>query len=56
MNKEERLQMERLRRLLDAERERAEKLWEGYREVMWENVDLKLKIEEIENVLRGEYE
>jgi hypothetical protein len=56
MTKKERLQMERLERLLAAERERSEKQWDNYREMMWENVDLKLKIEEIEKVLRGEYD
>ncbi len=55
MTKKERLQMERLERLLAAERERSEKQWELYREMLWENVDLKLKLEEIEKVLRGEH-
>jgi hypothetical protein len=56
MTKKERLQMERLERLLAAERERSERQWEFYREMMRENVGLKLKLEEIEKVLRGEYE
>lgn len=56
MTKKERLQMERLERLLDAERERSERQWEFYREMLWESVDLKLKLEEIEKVLRGEYD
>jgi len=56
MTKKERLQMERLERLLSAERERAEKLWEGYREVMWENVDLKMKIERIQKIMINEYD
>jgi hypothetical protein len=56
MTKKERLQMERLERLLAAERERSEKQWDNYRKMMWENVDLKLKLEEIEKVLRGEYD
>jgi hypothetical protein len=56
MTKKERLQMERLERLLAAERERSERQWELYREMLWENVDLKLKLEEIEKVLRGEYD
>jgi len=56
MTKKERLQMERLERLLAAERERSERQWELYREMLWENVDLKIKLEEIEKVLRGEYD
>jgi hypothetical protein len=56
MNKKERLQMERLERLLVVERERSEKQWDNYRKMMWENVDLKLKLEEIEKVLKGEYD
>jgi hypothetical protein len=56
MTKKERLQMERLERLLAVERERSEKQWNLYREMLWENVDLKLKLEEIEKVLRGEYD
>ncbi len=56
MTKKERLQMERLERLLAAERERSEKQWDNYRKMMWENVDLKLKLEEIEKVLKGEYD
>lgn len=54
MTKKERLQMERLERLLEAERERSESLWVNYREIMWKYVDYKLKLESIEKVLRGE--
>jgi len=56
MTKKERLQMERLDRLLAVERERSEKQWDNYRKMMWENVDLKLKLEQIEKVLKGEYD
>lgn len=56
MTKKERLQVERLERLLAAERERSEKQWDNYRKMMWENVDLKLKLEQIEKVLKGEYD
>jgi hypothetical protein len=56
MTKKERLQMERLERLLAAERERSEKQWDNYRKMMWENVDLQMKLEQIEKVLRGEYD
>ncbi len=54
MTKKEQLQMERLERLLAAERERAERAWEGYREALWESVDLKMKLEAVEKALRGE--
>ena len=54
MTKKEKLEMERLRRLLDVERERAEKSWAAYREALYELVDLRLKIESIERVIRGE--
>jgi hypothetical protein len=54
MTKKEQAQMERLGRLLDAERERAEKAWENYRSALYELVDVKMKLERIEKVLRGE--
>jgi hypothetical protein len=56
MTKKERLQMERLERLLAAERERSGRLWDSYRTMLLENVDLKMKIEQIEKVLRDEYD
>ncbi len=56
MTKKERLQMERLERLLSAERERSERQWDSYRKMMWENVDLKMKLEQIEKILKGEYD
>ena len=43
--------IERLERLLVAERERAEKAWDGYRSALYENVDLKMKFEEIQKIL-----
>lgn len=54
MTKKEKLEFERLSRLLEAERERAEKAWQGYRETLYENVDIKIKLESIERILRGE--
>ena len=54
MTKREKLELERLRRLLQVERERAEKAFEGYRLALYDNVDLKLKIEGIESILKGE--
>ena len=43
--------IERLERLLAAEQERAEKAWDGYRSALYENVDLKMKFEEIQKIL-----
>lgn len=54
MTKKEQMQMERLVRLLDVERERADKAWANYRDALWENVDLKMKLEAVEKALRGE--
>ena len=54
MTKKEKLELERLHRLLAAERERAEKAWSGYRDALYELVDLKMKLERIEKVLRGD--
>ena len=48
-----RRQIERLERLLAAERERAEVAWEGYRKALYENVTIKLKLEAIQAVLEG---
>lgn len=53
LNKKEKLQFERLERLLDVERERAETAWEGYRGALYELVDLRLKLERIESALNG---
>lgn len=51
-----RYRIERLERLCAAERERAQKAWDGYRAALYELVDLKMKIEAIERVLKGEIE
>lgn len=51
-----RRQIERLERLLAAERERAEVAWEGYRKALYENVDLKLRLEAIQKAMNGEDE
>lgn len=53
LNKKEKMQLERLERLLDAERERAETAWEGYRSALYELVDLRLKLKRIESALNG---
>ncbi len=54
LNKKEALEFERLKRLLDVERERAEKAWSGYREALYELVDMKMKLERIEKILKNE--
>ena len=47
-------QIERLVRLLSAERERAERAWDGYRAALYENVDIKMRLEAVERALKGE--
>jgi hypothetical protein len=54
LNKKEALEFERLKRLLDVERERAEKAWSGYREALYQLVDMKMKLERIEKILKNE--
>jgi hypothetical protein len=54
MNKQERYQFDRLTRLVEAERARAEKAWVGYREILYEVVDLKMKLERIQKAINGE--
>jgi hypothetical protein len=54
LNAKEKFQFERLERLLAAERERADKAWSGYREALYELVDVKMKLEAIEKVMRGD--
>lgn len=53
MNKKERLQFERLERLLAVERERAEKAWEGYRNALYDLVDAQMKLEAIQKAVNG---
>lgn len=48
-----RRQIDRLERLLEAERERAEKAWMGYRAALYENVEMKLKLEAIQRAMEG---
>lgn len=57
MNAKEKLELERLERLLEAERERDEKALAGYREDLHELIDVNLKLlEAIEKVMRGDDE
>lgn len=53
LTKKEQLQFERLERLLAAERERAESAWLGYREALYELVDLRMKLEAVQKALHG---
>ena len=54
MNKKEQLQFERMSRLLEAERRRAEQAWEGYRSALYQLVDLQMKMERIQKAINGE--
>lgn len=47
-------EVERLNRLVEAERQRAEKAWEGYRAALYENVEIKLRLDRVEAALRGD--
>ena len=51
MTKAEARKMERLERLLEVERERAEKAWSGYRDALYKNVDLEMQIRAIKEAL-----
>jgi hypothetical protein len=53
-NLKQQREIERLKRLLEAERERAEKAWSGYREALYKQVDAEMRLEEIAKILRGE--
>lgn len=54
LNKKEQLQFERLNHLLEVERTRAESAWSGYREALYELVDLRMKLDAIEKALYGD--
>ena len=45
---------EKAERLLEAEKVRGNQAWEGYREVLYEVVELKMRLEAIEKALREE--
>ena len=49
-------EIERLRRLLEVERQRAEKAWTGYREALYELVELQMKNEAIYQILNERIE
>ncbi|MFZ9922244.1 MAG: hypothetical protein ACO3E4_04975 [Candidatus Nanopelagicaceae bacterium] len=54
MNKQEKLKFERISRLLEVERKRAEQAWEGYRSALYQLVDLQMKMELIQKAINGE--
>lgn len=53
MNKKANFRFPLLDRLLNPERERTEKVLAAYREALCELVDLRLKLQQIENALHG---
>ena len=48
-----RRKVERLEALLAAEKHRGDKCWAAYRELMYENVDMKLKLDRIAAAVNG---
>jgi hypothetical protein len=54
LNKQEKLKFERISRLLEVERKRAEQAWEGYRSALYQLVDLQMKMELIQKAINGE--
>lgn len=54
MNKREQLQFERMSKLLEAERQRAEQAWDGYRSALYQLVDLQMKMDRIQKAINGE--
>ncbi len=54
MTRKEQRKIEHLERLLIAERERAEKSWSAYRETLYELVEVKMKLDAIQEIIRGE--
>lgn len=53
LNKKANFRFPLLDRLLNPERERTEKVLAAYREALCELVDLRLKLQQIENALHG---
>jgi len=56
LTKTEQLKFERLQRLLEAERQRAEKAWEAYRKTLYELVDIKMRLEGVQKALDDKFE
>jgi len=53
LTKKEQLQFERLERLLAAEKERSNKMWDAYRENLYELVEVKMKLKAINRIING---
>jgi hypothetical protein len=51
LTKTEQLKFERLQRLLEAERQRAEKAWEGYRDTLYQLVEVQMQLDQIKKVM-----
>lgn len=56
MTKQEQMKFEKLERLLEAERERAEKAWAAYRDTLYELVDIKMRLEAVQRALDEKFE
>jgi len=54
LTKKEKLQLDTLKAQLEAEKQRSELSSKAYRDVLYELVDVKIKLSRIEAVLRGE--
>lgn len=54
--RKDQIRIERLERLLEAERARADKEWAIVRDLLIENVDLKMRMEAVQRALQGEIE
>ena len=51
MNKSEKLKFEKLQRLLEAERQRAEVAWQAYKETLYQLADAQMQLDEIKKVM-----
>jgi hypothetical protein len=56
LTKNEQLKFQRLERLLEAERQRAEKAWVAYRETLYELVDIQMRLEGVQKALDDKFE
>ena len=53
LTKKENLEIEKLKRLLEIEKSRSDKMFREWRAVSYENMDLKMQIEAIKKVLNN---
>jgi len=54
LTKKEKLQLDTLKAQLEAEKEKSAKAFDAYGEVLYELVDVKIKLDRIKAVLSGE--